>query len=340
MTLKLQLVRKTLANSDDGGGRWQSEGGSVFDGPNQVAWYAGTKRVTWGGTEAQNTAAVSCTLFFIGSSPPETITVQGAHTFDSGNQSGSVSAASELFRSYRGGSFSRTGDTILLEEGAPPVTPVLSDPRDATLVIGSAPAWLVSRYTVQCTYRTVSGAVRPCAEGVFAADGGVVKGRIEADGRLFPDVADVTVTMDFQPDTGLPGLVKSFTAPVTGTGVNFIFEPYQILQRTALLLDLQPAPLASDYLSLRWTHATASGVVASGQKYLSGDDLGAQPVTQYEIVFVPDPIEAREVTLRIEGRYQGQDLPRFEKSFALSDNAVLLRAAQSRPGDRYTLVVV
>jgi hypothetical protein len=54
------------------------------------------------------------TIFFLGSSPPENVTVQGSHDFGSGNQVGSVSAASSTRAVYIGQPFTRIGDTVTL----------------------------------------------------------------------------------------------------------------------------------------------------------------------------------------------------------------------------------
>lgn len=101
-----------LQNVDDAAGRWQYEGGKVFDKEKHVAYYAGTKRVIFMATEAQNTAMLTITLFFFPEKPPQTITLQGAHDFNSGNETGSVSAASNAYKSYIGKQFTRVGDTL------------------------------------------------------------------------------------------------------------------------------------------------------------------------------------------------------------------------------------
>jgi hypothetical protein len=109
-----QFARKTLTNVDDAAGRWQYEGGSVARDSKHVANYSSVKRVTYGGTDQdnQNTASVTITIFFIGSHPPESITLTGAHDFSSGNETGSVSAASNSEKGHIGKQFTRTGDNV------------------------------------------------------------------------------------------------------------------------------------------------------------------------------------------------------------------------------------
>jgi hypothetical protein len=92
-----ELKQLALTNVDDAAGRWQFEGGQVFHLAAHVANYASVKRVTFKGTDqdGQNTASVTTTLFFLGTNdPPHNITLEGAHDFTTGNQKGSVSAAS------------------------------------------------------------------------------------------------------------------------------------------------------------------------------------------------------------------------------------------------------
>jgi hypothetical protein len=205
------------------------------------------------------------------------------------------------------------------------------------VTLGNTPSWLVTRYVVECSYNTPNG-IRNCGKGIYGPEGGVVQGQISDEGGSFPSTILVTITVDFQPDTKLVGLVKSFTPPVTDTGVNFLFEPLRVIQKTDVLFDLQPLPITTDYLLLRWKHIAGGVVVASGQQYLSGDELRKQAVTQYEIVFVPDPILAKDFSVEIEGRYQNQLLPLFTQTYDLSEKAFVMRAQKDSSGTGYVLV--
>jgi hypothetical protein len=115
-TLSLSLSRRSLTNVEDAGGRWQYEGGEATGENELVANYASTKRVVIQGTETQNTAILTLTLFFRGSSsqPIENMTLQGSHDFTSGDEIGSVSAASNAFSSYIGKQFRRSGTTLVI----------------------------------------------------------------------------------------------------------------------------------------------------------------------------------------------------------------------------------
>jgi hypothetical protein len=114
--MNLTLNRLSLENVEDAAGRWQFEGGEVFLDGQQIGNYASTKRIVLRGTEAQNTAMLTITLFFLGSAPPENLTLQGAHDFNSGGQSGSVSAASSLLAVHLGRPFTRIGDILTINE--------------------------------------------------------------------------------------------------------------------------------------------------------------------------------------------------------------------------------
>jgi hypothetical protein len=97
-SVSLSLVRSELTNVDDPAGRWQHEAGNIVKNNVVVGQYAITRRVTFGGTDVQNTAMTTVTLFFTNSStPPHNITLQGAHSFSSGRFAGSVSAASNRY---------------------------------------------------------------------------------------------------------------------------------------------------------------------------------------------------------------------------------------------------
>lgn len=211
---------------------------------------------------------------------------------------------------------------------------------DVRVTLGSTPTWLVTRYVVQCTHNTPNG-IRICAKGTYGPEGGILQGQISDETGTFPSSIVVTVSIDFQPGTKLNGLVKTFVLPVTDTGVNFLFEPFQVMQKTNVLLDLRPAPKTGDYLVLEWQHHNSTGmVVASGQKYIPGDELREQVVAQYEIVFVPDPIAAKDLNIQITGLFQGKALPQFDETFELADKAVLIRAQNLSSGRGYRLVSV
>jgi len=111
--LTLTLVRDCLNNVDDGAGRWQIEGGKVFEKKEHVANYSSVKRVSCG-THEQNTAMLWITLFFLKGKPPENMTLHGAHDFNSGGEIGSVSAASTAFASRIGRQFKRVVNTLTI----------------------------------------------------------------------------------------------------------------------------------------------------------------------------------------------------------------------------------
>jgi hypothetical protein len=114
MSTIYQLQRKALHNVDDVAGRWQHEAGNVLQREKPVGQYAIYRRVTFGGTDVQNTAMVTLTIFLEKSKTgaPENITAQGSHDFSSGNEVGSVSAASSGHSSLIGKNFVRNGDTV------------------------------------------------------------------------------------------------------------------------------------------------------------------------------------------------------------------------------------
>jgi len=107
-SVTLTLTRVSLTGVSDAAGVWQHEGGKIFKGTTQIGNYAVTRRVTTGGTDAQNTAMVTITLFFFNSLPPENITLQGSHNFNSGVFIGGVSATSSRYAFIRGATFTGT----------------------------------------------------------------------------------------------------------------------------------------------------------------------------------------------------------------------------------------
>jgi hypothetical protein len=112
-TTTYTLHRHCLTNVDDPGMRWQIEGGKVLEDGKHVADYSSVKRVSCGTTD-QNTAQLWITLFFLGGKPPQNMTLLGAHDFDSGDEIGSVSAASSVFSTQIGKQFKRVANTLTI----------------------------------------------------------------------------------------------------------------------------------------------------------------------------------------------------------------------------------
>jgi hypothetical protein len=111
--LNFTLVRNCLNNVEDVAGRWQVEGGKVFRGKQHIADYSSVKRVSCG-THEQNTAMLWLTLFFLRGRPPENMTLHGAYDFNSGNEIGSVSAASPAFAPHIGHRSKRVVNTLTI----------------------------------------------------------------------------------------------------------------------------------------------------------------------------------------------------------------------------------
>lgn len=114
MSLTYTLVRECLNNVEDIADRWQIEGGTVLEKAKPVGTYSSVKRVSCG-THKHNTAQLWLTLFFNSKvSPPENMTLHGAHDFNSGAESGSVSAASSTFAAQIGKQFKRAVNTLTI----------------------------------------------------------------------------------------------------------------------------------------------------------------------------------------------------------------------------------
>jgi hypothetical protein len=116
--IDLVLTRtSTLTNVDDSEGLWQYDGGEVSLGGDLVGYYARKKRVSDG--VILNAATVEMTLFADGASPPQNLTLLGSHSFNSGDEIGSVSAASSDFSAFIGIQFSIDGASDVLTLEAP-----------------------------------------------------------------------------------------------------------------------------------------------------------------------------------------------------------------------------
>jgi hypothetical protein len=115
MSVTYTLVRECLNNVEDAGIRWQIEGGNVLQKDKQVGTYSSVKRVRCG-TAKFNTAQLWLTLFFPPkkAGAPENMTLHGSHDFNSGNEIGSVSAASSAFSGNIAKQFNRVVNTLTI----------------------------------------------------------------------------------------------------------------------------------------------------------------------------------------------------------------------------------
>lgn len=111
--LTYTLERECLNNVEDVAGRWQIEGGRVLEKDKHVANYSSVKRISCG-TQAQNTAMLWITLFYLKEKPPQNITLHGSHDFNSGGEIGSVSAASATYAARIGKQFKRVVNTLTI----------------------------------------------------------------------------------------------------------------------------------------------------------------------------------------------------------------------------------
>jgi hypothetical protein len=106
------LQRASLDNDTDTAGIWQYEGGTLLSTSGaSIGTYIVTRRVTTSGTSTYNTASETISLFLppvVANSVPSVITIEGAHSYNTGAFAGSVSAASNKYTWIAGADVSGT----------------------------------------------------------------------------------------------------------------------------------------------------------------------------------------------------------------------------------------
>lgn len=112
--LELTLTADVVTLVDDAAGRWQHERGQVSNHSTPVGVYASTTHLAVPGTDGSD-AVLTLTVFFFGTSPPETITMHGPGGTGSDRHTGSVSAASAGHADRVGRAFVRSGDTVIID---------------------------------------------------------------------------------------------------------------------------------------------------------------------------------------------------------------------------------
>jgi len=101
-TLTYKTVLTTMKTINDAAGSWSHQGGRLYKGSTQVGHYVGFLRRTTGGTDEQKVAFAMGTAIFLGSKPPQNMTIQGVCDLMTGKFLGSVSAASSAYKSWIG----------------------------------------------------------------------------------------------------------------------------------------------------------------------------------------------------------------------------------------------
>lgn len=119
LVTQFQLVSESFQGVDDAAGAWLFDEGMLLDMEgNHVGYYQATYRTFSGTTSAPNAASVQTTLFFENNVPgqaPSNVTLFGAHTFDTGNQVGSIaSAGGTLVGLFVGSQYELDGATNIL----------------------------------------------------------------------------------------------------------------------------------------------------------------------------------------------------------------------------------
>jgi hypothetical protein len=109
----LDLNQLTLTGITDAAGRWQYAGGEVYLDGAYIANYATVRRVVTDGT-VPNAAMVTMTILIQGEDPPQSVTLQGVHSYNTGGYTGSISAASSSYSWLIGATFSGSTSTDTL----------------------------------------------------------------------------------------------------------------------------------------------------------------------------------------------------------------------------------
>jgi hypothetical protein len=103
-----------LTNVDDTAGTWQVNGGTVSLDGTAIGYFQKVKRGVTGATPL-NVASITITIFLTGGDPPQNLTIQGAHSFNNGETTGSVSAASSALNFLVGARVSGTSSVVTIE---------------------------------------------------------------------------------------------------------------------------------------------------------------------------------------------------------------------------------
>lgn len=119
--VEVTLRRKSgPTNVQDDEGRWQYAGGEIIleEIDSLIGHFSSAIRVS--SSNPLKAGAVRMTLFMIAQNkwedPPQNLVLDGTHSFSSGNEIGSVAAASQLFRQYIGQPYRLTDGKLIIGE--------------------------------------------------------------------------------------------------------------------------------------------------------------------------------------------------------------------------------
>lgn len=218
------------------------------------------------------------------------------------------------------------------EQDSPQVVPKLieeSASRPISIVLGSAPKELVSRYVASFAYGAPDGK-EIWGRKEVGPDGGVLFGTLLPADSKYPDSVTISVTTDYAPGSQIQGSVQAIVVPVTDTGVNFLFEPQ--FQDNSLLRLVFTLPKRSwwrrvferneDYLILSWTQVVQAKPITRFVTLVS-EVLEIRPLVDVSIPLMQSPEQPTEVILDVAGRYNSQDVRPFSTRLDLTTTKAL-----------------
>jgi hypothetical protein len=198
------------------------------------------------------------------------------------------------------------------------------------LTVTSAPDDLVTRVTLSAGYE-LQGQKKSAGTASFDAKGGTFQGTIESDPLgQFPAAADIEITVDYTPQSGLQGFSKSFQRPVTAAGVHFFYDVPKQLDRQVLVA-FSFLPNQGERILIRWDHLVGGEAVRGEAFEVVSKSTPAGRVADPASVLVKlkaHPEKDNKLQLRANAATTLTSLPMdpFDQAFPVESQSVVLSA--------------
>jgi hypothetical protein len=206
------------------------------------------------------------------------------------------------------------------------------------VALPTAPAWLVSRYSVSTGYK-IGSDVFSGGNDTFDNKGGMFKGTIvpKPDGTL-PTTVTINVTVEYTPQSGLSNLSKTESVAVTPAGASFTLQlPNRRMSEISIFFEFPHGVLDGDFLTIRWGYVlgtetkTQNAIFLETKNLLPGTPRPASPVV---IGFIQDPAPTvpERFHLEIAGRIFNTDLAAFKTDLNLPQSLIIAKIKDDATG--------
>lgn len=180
---------------------------------------------------------------------------------------------------------------------------------------------------------------------VFDASGGVIQETIFLeDGEAIPDSLSVDITVDFKPESNIPGYRFSKKILRNADVYSDLFEISQI-ERVVLCFDLPwnwVGQYANDYLFVKWNYSQIDRPLHTGLFLINSNEFSNFIMKEFYLLQDAESSGASgDINYEITGRLHGWAVEKFQTYFSLKNAKIIALRPEFRDSpSRFLLRVV